>query len=485
MSLTARLALTYLLLTLAGLLLVGGGFVALAGRYLAGERERELSAQAELYAALLGELAATPAQLQALAQTPPRADMLPAGTAARIFSPAGALIAGDPDLGPFPSRAALPLLRPAIPLPASQVEGRQYAARAIAGPDGPIGVLELSRDTSADARLLRALGGLVLQAALIAALLMAAVSTLVARGIARPILALTRQAGELATTYAPPGMDAAPPAGGPRPGRRARRLGGSDEIAALERSLARLDSGLRAYVARIGELERARASFYRGVSHELRTPLTAIRGALENLADRAPDEEQRAPLLQLEGEVARLSRLVDELLRPPDDGRLTLLARAPVDLAALAEEVAALLGGRARRAGVELRVEAAPAWAMGDQDRLKQALLNLADNALRVTPPGRAVLLRVEAAPGRAAVAVEDEGPGVAPELRRRIWERGSRGGDPATDGSAGLGLAIVGEVAAAHDGRAYLDEAWGPGARFVLELPALAPPHEADRRGR
>ncbi len=472
MSLTVRLALTYLLITLAGLLLVGGGVVLLAGRYLADERERELGAQTAIYAALLGELSATPAQLQALAQSPVGGELLPAGTAARIFSAAGALIAGDPALGPFPSRAALALVRPAFPLPASQVAGRQYAARPIEGADGPIGVVELSRDTADDVALLKAIGGLALQAALAAALLMAAFSALLARGIARPIVRLTRQAGQLAAAYTPPELSHDPPAGAaaPPPGGPLRILAGADEIDALERSLGRLDQGMRAYVARIGELEQARASFYRGVSHELRTPLTAIRGALENMADQAP-AEQRAALGALEGEAARLSRLVDELLRPPDDGRVVLLARAPVDLATLAAEVVALLGGRARRAGVALSSTGA-ARAVGDRDRLKQALINLVDNGLRVTPPGGEVVVQVEAAGPLARLAVADRGPGVAPELRERIWLRGERGGDPASDGSAGLGLAIVREIALAHGGRAYLDESWGPGARFVVELP-------------
>lgn len=458
MPLTLRLSLTYLLVTLAGLLLLGAGFVALADAYLAGQRERELAAQAEIYGALLGELAASPAALQALAPALPGADLLPAGTAARVFSLAGALLAGDPALGPFPSRAALPLVRPPLPLPASQVEGRRYAARAIAGPAGPVGVLELSRDASDDAALLAGLRRLVAQAALAAAAAVAIVSLLVARSIARPIERLTRRAEDLAATVGGP-------AGAARPSR--------DEIAALAASLDRLDAGLQGYVARIGDLEQARARFYRSVSHELRTPLTAIRAGLENLADAAPDAGRPA-LEALEGEAARLARLVDELLRPPDDGRLALTTRAPVELRALTAEVAALLAGRAARAGVALAAEGDAVLVSGDRDRLKQALINLADNALRAAPPGGSVRLTARRAGDLALLAVEDSGPGVPAALRERIWERGVRGGDAATDGSAGLGLAIVREIAAAHGGRAYLDPGPGTGARFVVELPAL-----------
>jgi signal transduction histidine kinase len=461
MSLTLRLTCTYLLITLTGVLLLGAGFVALAGRELAEQRARALDAQTEIYAALLGELAATPAALQALAPARPGADLLPPGTAVRVFSTAGALLAGDPALGPFPSRAALPLVRPPVPLPASQAEGRRYAARAIGGPADPIGVLELSAPTAEDDALLAALRRLAVQAALVAAALVAVVSLLVARSIARPVVALTRRAEGLAGLVAPaPAAPQAPQARG-------------DEIAVLARSLDRLDAGLKAYVARIGELEQARARFYRSVSHELRTPLTAIRAGLENLADAAP-APQRPALETLEAESARLSRLVDELLRPPDDGQLALAALAPLDLGALAAEVATLLAGRAARAGVAISAVGGPLPVRGDRDRLKQALINLADNALRATPPGGAVRLAAARAGGLARLSVEDSGPGVPPELGDTIWERGVRGGAPAADGGAGLGLAIVAAIAAAHGGRAYLDAAFAPGARFVVELPAL-----------
>jgi signal transduction histidine kinase len=189
------------------------------------------------------------------------------------------------------------------------------------------------------------------------------------------------------------------------------------------------------------------------------------------MLDRAPEAEQAA-LSSMEAEVLRLSRLVDELLRPPDDGRLLPTERRPVDLGALAAELCALLSGRADRAGVTLRCEpSAGLIVLGDRDRLKQVLLNLLDNALRVTPAGGQVIIAGALADGLVRVAVADDGPGVPPDQRVQIWERGLRGA-PATAGSAGLGLAIAREIIAAHGGRAYLDERSGPGARFVIELP-------------
>jgi signal transduction histidine kinase len=249
-------------------------------------------------------------------------------------------------------------------------------------------------------------------------------------------------------------------------------LRSSNELAALDSSLRRLDHGLRGYVARIDELEQARARFFRSVSHELRTPLTALRAGLENLADAVPPP-QRPALATLEGELLRLGRLVDELLTPRTDGEaFALTTRAPVDLGVLVQTVAGLLAGRAERAGITLHVEAERVVVQGDSDRLRQALLNLADNALRVTPPGGTVTLAALQRANAVRLAVADSGPGVAPEERERIWERGVRGENSGVAGSAGLGLAIVREIAAAHGGRASLDEAYEPGARFVIELP-------------
>lgn len=470
MPLTLRLSLTYLLVTLAGALLLGLGLVALVERYLAQERAGALAAQAEIYAALLGELAADEAALQAIVGSGLADDLLPPDTAARVFSSAGSLLAGDPALGPFPSRAALALLQPPFPLPASQVAGRGYAASPVPGPAGSIGVVELSRPDDEDAELLAALRELVLQAALAAGLVVGLLSLLLARSIARPITALTRRAETLTASFTQPTSGAGGPAPSPRRG---------DEIAQLAGSLDRLEAGLRAYAARIDELEQARARFYRSVSHELRTPLTAIRGALENLVDAAPPD-QAATLASLEAEAERLSRLVDELLQPPAEGRMLLAERRPVELAGLADELGALLAGRARRAGVDLIVAAEPASVLGHRDRLKQAVLNLLDNALRHTPPGGQVVLRVTAGAGTARISVEDSGPGVPADQAERIWERGV--GRSQGAGTTGLGLAIVREIVVAHGGRASLDQSYGPGARFVIELPRAGPDAPAER---
>ncbi|EFO79307.1 integral membrane sensor signal transduction histidine kinase [Oscillochloris trichoides DG-6] len=458
MSLTLRLSLTYLLLTLVGMVLLGGGFVALAGRYLAEQRTTTLTAQTDLYAALLAELADSPATLQALAASGVGREILPSGTVVRLFDPNGTRLSGDTDLGPFPSRPALELLRPPWPLPASQVADRTYAAQAIRVGASIIGVVELSVSSAEDVRLLVSLRHLTLNVALVAALLMALVSFGVARSIARPILRQSQRASDLARSFTQD-LPAAPP-----PQR--------DEIGQLGANLDTLEASLRTYSARITELEQARSRFYRSISHDLRTPLTAISGMIENLSDTAP-AEQHAALSLLENETQRMARLVDELLRPPADGQLLLARRTPIALGSLLRELHDLLAGRARRAGVNLDYRvASDIRVAADRDRLKQALLNLLDNALRATPPGGHIFLALEQRGPQAILSISDDGPGIPPEMHAAIWERGVRGANP---GSAGLGLAIVREIIHAHGGTVELDPTHQPGTRMQIYLPLEA----------
>ncbi|WP_161569284.1 sensor histidine kinase [Candidatus Oscillochloris fontis] len=455
MSLTLRLSLTYLLLTLVGMVLLGGGFVALAGRYLAEQRTTTLTAQTDLYAALLAELADSPATLQAIAASGVGREILPPGTAVRLFDPNGTRLSGESDLGPFPSRPALALVRSPWPLPASQVADRHYAAQVIQSATTTIGVVELSVSTAEDTRMLVSLRRLTLQVALVAALLMALISLVVARSIARPILRQSLRAEGLARAFSHD-LPTQP---------QLQR----DEIGQLGANLDALETSLHAYTARIAELEQARTHFYRSISHDLRTPLTAISGMIENLIDTAAPEHHPA-LSLLESETQRMARLVDELLRPPADGQLLLAHRRPLALGALLSELTDLLAGRARRAGVSLQLQfETEVSLLADRDRLKQALLNLLDNALRATPPGGTILLGLVRRGTQAELSITDDGPGIPTELHAAIWERGVRGAHP---GSAGLGLAIVREIIHAHGGTVRLDSTHQPGARFSIALP-------------
>lgn len=569
MTLLWRLVLTYVCLTLGGLLLLGGGGVWLFSVYTAQQNTQQLEDQATIYATYVGEVAGAPDVLAAVAPSLVAGTVLPQGVQARIFARNGAMLAGDRALGAFPSRPALAFVRNALPLPASQVEGRRYAARPVGGAADPIGIVELSQSTESEALLRRNLVQTLVPVALGAALAMALVSVLVARSIARPVGDLQR----LAETLAAGQLDQRSIQLFKRSARRdeigklalsldhmADQLQGRiDQIDSERRKLAAVLEGISEGVialdsagailfanpaavqlveqtgkqetinglleqlqaweiplqpprtveqevsigprtllvssspiessqratpttiivlrdmTRLKALEQSRVRFVRSISHELRTPLTAIRGLVENLQDDARSDQQES-LTTLDQETARLGRLVAELLRPSPDGDLLPLERRPVDLGQLVRELVALQQGRARRAGVTLSAEVHEKLpsVRADRDRLKQALLNLLDNGLRATPAGGTVQVVVKAAGAGVQLLVDDSGPGVPPELRERIWERGVTGSTLGLEetGGAGLGLALVREIVRGYGGHAAVEDSPLGGARFMIELP-------------
>jgi two-component system, OmpR family, sensor kinase len=219
-------------------------------------------------------------------------------------------------------------------------------------------------------------------------------------------------------------------------------------------------------------------AFIADASHELRTPLTVIRGQLEVLAaqpDPSADEVRRVERL-VQAEIARIGRLVDDLLLLAKTEQGEFLRIEPIDLPAYVRELwdgVSLLGGR--------RFELGPIPAgtlRADPDRLAQALRNLVSNAIEHTAENGLVRMRVEvAANGRVRFRVEDDGPGIAVEERERIFDRFHRT-DAARDrasGGTGLGLAIVRAIAEAHGGRASADRSTVGGACIELELPRFS----------
>nr|MBA2462926.1 HAMP domain-containing histidine kinase [Actinomycetota bacterium] len=222
------------------------------------------------------------------------------------------------------------------------------------------------------------------------------------------------------------------------------------------------------------QLARARAAerqFLLSVSHELKTPLTAIRGYAEGLSEGVLDSDEAAETIRREA--ARLERLVRDLL---DLARMNKsefsVQRVSIELGEVAQEVAQRYDGQAQGFGVELLVSSdGPAPALGDADRMVQAVSNLVENALRVTPPGGSV--RIVAAPG--TIAVEDTGPGLQAEELPRAFERFylySRYGRERPVGT-GLGLAIVKQLAEGMGGSVEASSEPGRLTRFVVRLPA------------
>jgi signal transduction histidine kinase len=226
--------------------------------------------------------------------------------------------------------------------------------------------------------------------------------------------------------------------------------------------------------ATLDRLERAVArqrGFVSDVSHELRSPLTALRMEVE-LALAAPtDDDTAAALRTILLNVDRLSAVVDDLLALARLEADRSFERKEVDLTELAD---AEVLRRPRRTQVTVLAEGS-VTVNGGRSELARLLTNLLDNADRHAESEVTMMLRVEP-PGTAVVEVIDDGPGVAPEDRERVFERFTRlaEGRHRDAGGTGLGLAISRDIAQAHGGTLVLTdrEDGRPGARFVLRLP-------------
>jgi two-component system OmpR family sensor kinase len=244
---------------------------------------------------------------------------------------------------------------------------------------------------------------------------------------------------------------------------------------AINRMLEQIES---AFAQRDATEQRLR-QFLADASHELRTPLTSIRGYAELFrrgADREPADLARA-MAAIESEGERMSRLVEDLLLLArlDDARP--LERDRVDLAGVIRDAvdAARVVDPLRAYGFEL--QGGQLAIQGDRERLRQVLDNLLANVRQHTPPGSRAYVTGTRADGQVVVTVEDDRPGVAPEIRERIFDRFVRpeAGRGRDSGGAGLGLAIVESIAVAHGGTVDARDTSPHGATFVLRLPAAA----------
>ena len=227
-------------------------------------------------------------------------------------------------------------------------------------------------------------------------------------------------------------------------------------------------------------LEMMRREFVANVSHELRTPLTFLQGYSEALLDgMAKDEEQQRRYLKIIlVETHRLRRLVNDLLDLTrfENGSLHLEIRS-IDLPALITAVIEKMSGVAADGNVVLTANLpgpAEIIALGDPDRLEQVLINLVDNALRHTPAGGRVEVRLTGRPTEFLVEIEDNGQGIASEELSLIWERFYKGDKARTtsEGGTGLGLAIVKKIIEAHGGTVGATSTLGQGSRFYFTIP-------------
>jgi signal transduction histidine kinase len=289
-----------------------------------------------------------------------------------------------------------------------------------------------------------------------------------AGALVRRLRRLRDTAGQLALE----GLDAPPPDEDRR----------DDEIGQLAQAFASMRERLR-------REEAARRAFVATASHELRTPLASLQGTLELIAARVSDGTfegpQAARQIALAGEQsARLGRLASSLLDLSRIERGLELRDEPVDLIEVCRAVASEFehrdGARAPRILVEQR--GPRPWGAGDPSAVAQIVRILVENALRYAPPGEPVRVTAELRDGRAIVAVQDAGPGVARDEREHIFGRFQRGRGSEQDGGVGLGLAIGRELARGMHGELELDPAHAPGARFVLWIVAVVPAGGTER---
>jgi two-component system, OmpR family, sensor kinase len=245
-----------------------------------------------------------------------------------------------------------------------------------------------------------------------------------------------------------------------------------DEVAELARTLT---SMLGALNAARGESEAAlvrQREFVADASHELRTPLTSVLANLELLADELDGEQADSANAALRS-TRRMRRLVADLLllARADVGRLQ--PRRITDLADRLTDAASELGPVSE--DHELTIDAGSAPLAGLTDDLHRLILNLLENAISHTPPGTNIYARTSLVDGHPTLLVEDDGPGIRPEVQRRVFERFVRGGGDAGDGprGTGLGLAIVDAVAASHGATVTLTSLPEyDGARFEVVFP-------------
>lgn len=251
--------------------------------------------------------------------------------------------------------------------------------------------------------------------------------------------------------------------------------------------IGRLASAINGTLARLeGSFAQLRR-FTADASHELRTPLAVIRGIGEvGLGEpRTPAEYQEAIGSMLE-EADRLATLVDTLLRLSHaDAGAVALSRAAVDLRQVAGEVVASLGLLAEDRDQRIRVHAPePVVVLVDRVVLREALINIIDNAIKYSPPASAIDLRVGIVEHRAIVTVRDQGPGIVPEHRERIFDRFFRVDEARsrTAGGSGLGLAIAKWAVEVNGGRIFAEDPADRGAVIRIELPLVTAPEGSQR---
>jgi two-component system phosphate regulon sensor histidine kinase PhoR len=253
----------------------------------------------------------------------------------------------------------------------------------------------------------------------------------------------------------------------------------SDEFQQISDSFNTMLDSYRTDINHMKKLERMRSEFLGNVSHELRTPLFSTQGLIETLLHGAIDDKKvnRSFLKKALNNIERLNVLLEELIDISriESGEMKLRLRY-FDIVPLVTSVVAEMQTFAEQEDVDVSVKGAVEKTLevfGDQERLKQVLVNLVENAIKYSKKHGHVSVVLADLPGHAEITVEDNGIGIAPQHLPRIFERFYRGDkDRSRDvGGTGLGLAIVKHIVEAHGSTISVESEVGVGSRFTFAV--------------
>ncbi|WP_242832390.1 HAMP domain-containing sensor histidine kinase [Desulfosporosinus orientis] len=241
------------------------------------------------------------------------------------------------------------------------------------------------------------------------------------------------------------------------------------------------NEGIRGHVAVLRDVtaslraEKSRREFLASVTHELRTPLHLIQGYLEAIEDGVIPIDQHEEYIDLVIEESkRLARLVQNLQEINWLERGQVIQPIEIDLEDFLQDIDQRFQGRAQELGVNLEICQGSGQLVADPDQLLQVFINLLDNALRHTPPGKTVRVCMKEEPNEICLVIQDEGEGIPKEALPYIFDRFFRVNKARSrkDGGMGLGLAIVRQIVEAHGGNVRVESDMGKGTTFLIFLP-------------
>ncbi len=228
----------------------------------------------------------------------------------------------------------------------------------------------------------------------------------------------------------------------------------------------------RAY-EELKETERFRSEFFSNITHDLKTPITAIKGAVDLVLRKGGGKDPHVEIIRKNTE--KLSKMISDLLDCArlESGQLEL-KKEEGDLVEAVEEALLMAAPLAWHRGVTIRLEKEVDYLLVkyDEDRIFQVLSNLLGNAVKYSPKGEEVVVRVSREDGWAVVSVEDFGPGIPEDEWDRVFEKFYRGGNGEGREGIGLGLAICKGIVEAHGGRIWISRPSHPGVVFSFALP-------------